>query len=382
VGEKPSFKAFGQIGHEADRTTMMRKRTREQLRRRSDEFCRAVSDLFDCDAVYSNKTTTVIRGRPRVPVDILLQIANSRLNPNGFRAQIEGSEERFILTIASLSVVTGFPRLNVALFAATVISVLFTTAYYSSEGALLGDWSLIWSGVPFTFWLIAILLFQEFGHYTFSRLRGVDVSLPYFIPAPFFLLGTLGAVIKSRSPFKNRRHLLDVAASGPIAGFVVAVLAIFIGLGKSEISVSNEVSGMFLGDSLLFTFLVNMVLGPIPAGHYVILHPIAFAGWVGLLLTMLNLLPAGSLDGGHIAYALLGKRQRIFGYVTVGIMFVLSFWSLNWLIWAGFILFFGPEHPPTLFDDIPLGRSRRLIGLICLIIFILCFIPVPISVVN
>jgi len=361
----------------------MRKRTREALRRRSDEFCRAVSDLFDCEAVYSNKSTTVIRGRPKVPVDILHQIANSRLNPNGFRARCEGAEDKYILTIGSSAATRSFPWVNVVLFVATVISVLFTAALNTSQGEVLNDWSLIWSGVPFTFWLMAILLFHEFGHYTFSRLRGVDVSLPYFIPAPlFFILGTLGAVIKSRSPIKNRRDLLDVAAAGPIAGFIVAVPAIIIGLANSEIVESAGVSGYNLGNSLLFGIVSNMMIGPVPEGFTVTLHPIAAAGWFGLLVTMFNLLPVGSLDGGHIAYALFGKKQRYVGYATLGLLAVLSIWWLGWLIWVGLILAIGPEHPPTLFDELKVGKWRLLIGYICFIIFLLCFIPVPISIIN
>jgi len=361
----------------------MRKRTREQLRRRSDEFCRAVSDLFDCDAGYSNKTTTVFRGRPKVPVDILLQIANSRLNPSGFRARCEGAGDKYVLTIDSSTARRRFPWVNLILFIATVASVLVTAAIHASQGEVLNDWSLIWSGAPFTFWLMAILLFHEFGHYTFSRLRGVNVSLPYFIPAPlFFFLGTLGAVIRSRSPIKNRRDLLDVAAAGPIAGFIVAIPAIMIGLANSEIVQLEGLTGYGFGRSLVYSVLANMMIGPVPEGHTILLHPIALAGIFGLLVTMLNLLPMGSLDGGHIAYALFGKYQRYIGYATVVVLTFLSFWWLGWLIWVGLLLVIGPEHPPTLFDEIKVGKWRRLIGYICIIIFILCFVPVPITQIN
>jgi Zn-dependent protease len=361
----------------------MRKRTRDELRLRGDEFCRLVNDVFECDAIYSNKSTTVIRGRPRVPVDILQNIANSRLNPEGYRAQCEGTEGRYILSITSGELRKRFPWIHVILFAATVLSVLFTAALNASNWELLSDWSLIWSGVPFTFWLMAILVFHEFGHYTFSRLRGVDVSLPYFIPAPlFFVLGTLGAVIKSRSPMKNRRHLLDVAAAGPIAGFIVALPAIIIGLAKSEIVETVGTSGLNLGNSLIFGVISNMMVGPIPEGHSLLLHPIAAAGWFGLLVTMFNLLPISSLDGGHIAYALFGRRQRYIGYATIALLVVLSFWWKGWLIWVGIILFIGPEHPPTLFDEVKVGKWRRFTGYICFVIFVLCFIPVPISVIG
>ncbi len=356
----------------------MRRKLKEELRLRSDHLCGLVADLFLCEAVYSNRQTTVIRGAPRVPPDMLEEFANARLNPEGYRATFEGVEGRYTLTIKSGRTVATFPWLNIGLFVLTVISVLFTAALNSSGEALFDDWSLIWSGLPFTFWLLLILLLHELGHYTFSRLRGVDVSLPYFIPAPFFfILGTLGAVIKSRSPIRNRKDLMDVAAAGPIAGFIVAIPAIIIGLARSEIVPSAGLGGFFLGDSLLFRILSQVMIGPLPDGMDVALDPIAFAGWVGLLVTMLNLLPVGSLDGGHIAYAVLGKGQRFLGFATVVVLFSLSFWWPGWLIWGAIALLMGPVHPPTLFDEIPVGPGRRLIAVICLIIFILCFIPIP-----
>ena len=337
-----------------------------------------MADVFECDALYSTRAMTVIRGRPLVTVEVLEEIANARLNPEGFRVRCEGVEDRYTLSFFSAKTAARFPWLNLALFIATVASVVFTAALNTAGEALLADWSLLWRGVPFAFWLLTILLLHELGHYTFSRLRGVDVSLPYFIPAPFFfILGTLGAVIKSRSPIKNRKDLLDVAAAGPIAGFLVAVPAIIIGLARSEMVPTAGITGYYLGDSLLFSLLSRLVNGPIPEGMDIVLHPIAFAGWVGLLVTMLNLLPVGSLDGGHIAYALFGRRQRMLGYTTIAVLLALSFSWPGWLIWGAITLIMGPAHPPTLFDEVPVGKWRRAIGYLCFAIFILCFIPVP-----
>jgi len=360
----------------------MRRKLKEELRARGAHFCHQVADLFECEALYSNRRITVIRGRPKVSPEVLEEIANARLNPDGFQVTCEGTGDKYTLSISSRQVARGFPWINVVLFVATIVSVLLTAALNSSGEELFRDWSLIRKGIPFTFWLIAILLLHELGHYTFSRLRGVDVSLPYFIPAPFFfILGTLGAVIKSRSPIRNRRDLLDVAAAGPIAGFVVAVGAILIGLAKSEVVPAASISGYYLGDSLLFGLLSRLVIGPVPPGMDVVLHPIAFAGWVGLLVTMLNLLPVGSLDGGHIAYAMIGRQQKLIGYATVAFLFALSLWWPGWLVWGAITIFMGPAHPPTLFDEIPIGRKRRIIGFVCLIIFLLCFIPVPFTVI-
>jgi len=361
---------------------MMRKKLKEELRTRGEHFCRTVADLFECEAIYSNRQTTVIRGRPKVSPETLVQVVNDRLAPDGYQAICEGVGDRYTLSVSRREVSRRFPWLNLVLFFATIVSVLFTAALNATGDELFHDWSLLREGIPFTFWLISILLLHELGHYVFSRLRGVDVSLPYFIPAPlFFILGTLGAVIKSRSPIKTRRDLLDVAAAGPIAGFVVTIPAIIIGLAKSEVVPTTGLSGYYLGDSLLFGLLSRLVIGPVAEGMDVVLHPIAFAGWVGLLVTMLNLLPVGSLDGGHIAYAMIGRRQKVFGYVTVAALFALSFWWPGWLIWGGIALVMGPVHPPTLFDEVPLGKKRRMIGFVCLIIFLLCFIPVPFGVI-
>jgi membrane-associated protease RseP (regulator of RpoE activity) len=230
--------------------------------------------------------------------------------------------------------------------------------------------------VEFTLALMAILLFHEFGHYLAGKRRGVLMSLPYFIPAPN-IVGTFGAIIKSRSPFTNRRDLIEVGATGPIAGFVISIIALSIGLYHSEIVQANIEGGMILGDSLLLKFLAWLIIGPIPEGYDFYLAPAAFAGWVGLLVTMINLLPLGQLDGGHIIYGLIGRKQHLVSKFFIVVMMLLGFWWQGWWFFGLLVFLFGIYHPPTLDDNRPISTGARIMGLMAILIFVICFIPVP-----
>jgi membrane-associated protease RseP (regulator of RpoE activity) len=236
----------------------------------------------------------------------------------------------------------------------------------------------IWIGLPFSVTLLLILGAHEFGHYFVSRRHRVEVTLPYFIPAPSFI-GTFGAFIKMKSPIMDRRILLDVGVAGPLAGMVVAVPVILAGLVLSEVgTVAGEGTGLVLGTSLLFSFLNWVVHGPLPDEINLLLHPVAFSGWIGLLVTSLNLLPVGQLDGGHVAYAVLGPKQRILARIIVGVLILLGIfgWS-GWLVWVVLLFFLGVDHPPVVYEWVPLDRTRRVIGWSALALFIVTFTPVP-----
>ena len=280
------------------------------------------------------------------------------------------------------------PWVNVFLFMLTFASTLAVGAL--QQGAdIISEPRRIVEGLPFSLTLLGILLVHEFGHYSMSRRHGVAASLPYFIPFPS-LFGTLGAVIVMRSPITTKNALVDIGASGPLAGFVVSVAAAVIGLGLSEVkdvAPSGEI--IVLGDSMLFQFLSWVVVGPIPSVYGLYLHPVAFAGWIGLFVTSINLFPVGQLDGGHITYALMGKWHRwlswimIGGFLTVGVLPSILAGHLefnNWLVWGVLLLILGPKHPPILFPDVPLDRTRKAVGIIALLIFILTFTPVPVDI--
>ncbi|HEX8948700.1 MAG TPA: site-2 protease family protein [Dissulfurispiraceae bacterium] len=275
------------------------------------------------------------------------------------------------------------PYLHILLFAATFLSTLAAGALQQGIDVFKSPAGLI-EGLPFAGTLMTILLCHELSHYIASKKHHTKATLPYFIPAPS-LIGTFGAFIKMKSPIITRRALVDIGASGPIAGFIVSVAASIIGLSMSRIiPMPNAGETLSLGDSLLFSFLSRTVLGVTPAHYDVLLHPVAFAGWIGLFVTSLNLIPIGQLDGGHIAYAILGERHRYLSMTLVSVLAVLGISSFmgdsgweGWLVWAVLMLILGIKHPPVLTWEMPLDPKRRFIGVLSLVIFIITFIPAP-----
>jgi membrane-associated protease RseP (regulator of RpoE activity) len=273
-----------------------------------------------------------------------------------------------------------FPFLNVLAFAATLVTT--TIAGVSNAGVDWVDWRTSWrSGLPFSLTLMSILLAHEMGHYVLARRHRVRVTLPFFLPGPPWLTGTFGAFIRMKSLPQNRRVLFDVGAAGPWAGFLVAVPAVLYGLHLSELRpIPPSLSGLQFGDSLLFKLLSRVVVGPIPYGFDIILHPIALAGWFGFLVTVLNLLPVGQLDGGHVVYAMFGRRHR---WIARGfLLFTVAVGFLGWygwFFWATLMVLVGLDHPPTIDSVTDLDPSRRLAGWLTLLLFVGTFIPVPIS---
>jgi membrane-associated protease RseP (regulator of RpoE activity) len=296
-------------------------------------------------------------------------------------------------------------RTHVMLFLLTLFSMMVAGAMQQGVNPLLGLDQLVHliEGWPFAATLLAILTVHEFGHYFAARHWGVKASLPFFIPLPYLsFLGTLGAVIRIRSPIPHKRALLDIGASGPIAGFVVAVVACIAGLPMSRI-VDNEYLGQLprqlepdtiqLGAPLLFGFLSNWLLPAVTDQQLILLSPVAFAGWVGLFITAFNLFPVGQLDGGHIAYALTGAAHRLVGRITFALLLGLGIYGLvslltdlpegwptgwpGWLVLALLLTVFGRNHPPPHNLGIELDSRRRLLGIFCFLIFLLCFTPVP-----
>jgi membrane-associated protease RseP (regulator of RpoE activity) len=277
-----------------------------------------------------------------------------------------------------------FPNISkthLVLFFLTIISTLIAGSIMQGGNPLSNPVDIIW-GIPFSMTLMLILGCHEFGHYYYAVKHKVDATLPYFLPAPpyLFIIGTFGAFIKIKSPIYKKDALLQIGAAGPIAGFVIAVPALIIGLLLSDvIAINDQYKGIILGDSLLMKIFTNIIFPDLSDGYDILLHPIAFAGWIGLLVTMLNLLPIGQLDGGHIAYAMLGNKQGLVGWIALGALFPLSFLSLNWLVWGLliFLLMRSAKHPPIQDILTPLSKKNKYIGYLCLLIFILCFIPTP-----
>ncbi|MBA2485159.1 MAG: site-2 protease family protein [Nitrospira sp.] len=267
------------------------------------------------------------------------------------------------------------------LFLATIGTVLWAGAYQANTNPLVGPWNFLmadptalWKGIPFAATLLGILVTHELGHYVLSRIHGVPASLPLFIPGLPHFVGTFGAIIRMRAPMTDRRALFDIGVAGPIAGFVVAVIALVVGLRLSTVVPIQSGYGLHLGEPLLLQFLSWLVIGPLSATADVVLHPIGFAAWFGLFITSLNLLPIGQLDGGHVAYALWGPRQRSVAVALVPILMLFGWlgWK-GWFLWVGLAGMMGLAHPPVLNPDRELGRTRVLVGWIALAIFALTF---------
>lgn len=272
------------------------------------------------------------------------------------------------------------PAVNLFLFLATVGTTLLAGSFLEGGNPFVRIEDLA-MGLPFSFTLLAIIGCHEFGHYFMCKKHGVAATLPYFIPAPPpFIIGTFGALIKIRTPIKNNRALFDIGAGGPIVGFIVAIPAIFIGLDMSEIREIDIEGSLSLGDPIIMKIISWIVFGDIPEGFDVYINPIAFAGWVGLIVTAFNLLPIGQLDGGHIAYALIGKRQAWLGYIVFFSLFPLTLFWTGWVLFIFIILFLiRVRHPTGITNLEPLDVRRKILGIVCLAMFVVCFIPIPIK---
>ena len=325
-----------------------------------------------------------LRTEPARALDVLL----TRFAPFGYtpflRAERDGG---VVLQAWPLGEVVerSRPVLNLVLFVLTALSTLAAGALLTGISDLTSATSWLSQGGPFALTLLSILGVHEFGHYFTARYYKATVSLPYFIPAPppLFLFGTLGAIIRMRSPARDRNSLFDIAAAGPLAGLMIAVPAIMLGLSWSVVAKIPPGEFMRFGDPLLLRWLVYLKFGTIPEGMDVFLHPVALAGWVGFFVTALNLFPVGQLDGGRIAYALFGRWHRTVGIITfVGLLALGAITSsVNWFVWAGLLfLLIGFHHSPPLDDLTPLSPARRLIGVACLILLVLLIPPVPIEI--
>lgn len=239
----------------------------------------------------------------------------------------------------------------------------------------------LWFSLP----VLAILGTHEAGHYVACRRYDVDASLPFFLPAPLPLTGTFGAFIRIRGIIPDTRALFDIGASGPFAGFVVAVPLLVAGLWLSRAVPAPDAAldMLELGEPLLFQLVAQAIWGTLPDGQVLHLHPIALAAWFGLLATALNLFPLAQLDGGHVAYAVFGPRAR---WITIGttiVVVALTLVSVSWIAWALLVVLGlvvgGVTHPPTANDALPLGRGRMVLALAAVVMFVLCFTPAPVE---
>ncbi len=255
-----------------------------------------------------------------------------------------------------------YHTIHIVLFILTVISTWMT------------------GGLSYAISIILILLGHELGHYFMSRKHGMRATLPFFLPFPLSPFGTLGAVIRMEGLLASRKAIFDTGVAGPLTSLILSIPAIAIGLKCSTLIPTSQIKegALHLADPFLFSFIQRLVLGEVPENVDVMLHPIGYAGWVGLFVTALNLFPVGQLDGGHIAYALFGRRSRLIFLIAIAAMgFITIFYNPGWILLLILMILFGFRHPMPLDDQTPLDGKRKAIGGIMFLVFLLSFTPSP-----
>jgi len=372
----------------------------------AERLLRQLSDLMRVEehiVIRPPDLAIAFRGQVYGDTEAAFEHMTRRLATYGYTASLRdqpgGGHEVIVIKDVSKRK-PGRVWLNVILFVATLFSVLYTGAASTPQYAELVDGPqsrealilllthLHW-GIPFAGTLLSILLAHELSHYFVARRYDSPVSLPYFIPMPLSLMGTMGAVIVQRAPMRSRKALFDIGIAGPLGGLIVAIPLLILGLALSNVEPPPPDVDVVLqeGNSLLYLAIKYLMFGKIlPSnGEDVWLHPVAFAAWAGLLVTMINLIPVGQLDGGHVSYALLGRRAQRLGYIVIGMMAAWGGWLLAggneagmfWLTWAFLNLLINPRHPPPLNDTTRLDGRRVALGLLMLVIFVLTFMPAP-----
>jgi len=349
---------------------------------------RTVDDIYEIIGKYTiiydiEDENGQIHALVAVPENQMLEGLMRELSRKGYIMKVDRDPQSglYMLSIMKLpEEKEKFPWVNLILFILTIFTTMMAGAFQQGVNPFQG--LNILKGIPFSFSIMSILLAHEMGHYLMSKKHGVRATLPYFIPFPHPLIGTMGALIKIKSPIPDRKALLEIGAAGPWAGMVVAIPITIVGLMLSEVVPVQGQEGLYLGNSLLFALLSKIIAGPIPPGHDLYLHPMAFAGWLGFFVTSLNLIPMGQLDGGHVIYSLLGKKyHRIIARITwVSLVIAGIIWWKGWLTWAIIGLILGLDHPEPLNDHIPLTRNEKIFAIASIILFIITFIPNPIVV--
>lgn len=346
----------------------------EESYTRVDDILNYLKTKMSIDEVTGSLQITDVVGKLNLPVTRTIKEIKEFFATTDYTPLFNIEKEKHIVKFGIFRKATLKQKywLNLLLFIATILTTVF--AGYLNSGSVTG-------GILFSLSIMAILTCHELAHYFVSRRAGMVTSLPYFIPIPFHFVGTFGAVIRMKSLVPSRSTLLRVGMAGPLAGFLVALPVTIIGIALSTIQPAPD-QGLYLrlGDSLLFSFFINILHTTIPSGSDLFLHPMAFAGWLGFLVTSMNLIPIGQLDGGHVVFSLLLKRRRIF-YIPIGVCLVgLGLLWPGWFIW-GILAFLLARRDPVIQDAItPLTTREKLYSLLPLTVLILTFIPQPFSI--
>lgn len=337
-------------------------------------------EYFDIILYRADGDNVIFRANPLLRKKGWRRELNKRLKSINARIKITRDNDAYNITVYSTPFRIGKPPLvNILLFTLTLITVLIISSFREAGPDVFTNPELLIVGLPFTVTLMFILLVHEMGHFWAGYRRGVLMSYPFFIPAPTFI-GTFGAIIKGRSPIRTKNDLIFIGAAGPLAGAIPSIIAVIVGQINSQAAPlpTDDLAYLSFGDSI-FTYIVHSIFySNLSEGMGILLSPIALAGQVGLLITMINLLPLGQLDGGHIFYGIFGKKQRTLAIIFMLFLLVIGYYWKGWWLWLFLAFIMKPFHPPVIEDSIPPDKLHKIIGWIAIILFILTFVPRPI----
>nr|MBC7244797.1 site-2 protease family protein [Chloroflexota bacterium] len=352
----------------------------------AQQLAMEIHSVFAVEALTTELDGRTIRLQGQLLTDSETAYAHiaERFKIYGYTPLLRKQKDRFVVSAVPI-VFSAKPTWDygaIVLFGLTVLSVLYAGALMQAPDF---TWPLLHplAGLPFAFGLLTVLVAHELGHYLTARRLGVATSLPYFIPMPLHFFGTMGAIIRTRAPMRNRRQVLALGAAGPLAGLIVAIPILVFGLMQSQVLPIPKRPGIIIeGNFLLYALLKFLVFGRfLPShGYDVFLHPTAFGAWAALLVTGLNLIPAGQLDGGHVSYALLGNKARWLSRLAVIAALVLGMLWSGWLLFALLLLVLGQRHAEPLDDVTSLTTKEKLFAIFMLLVFIMLFTPVPLTV--
>lgn len=355
----------------------------EPISMNNQEFAEKINPFFAIYDIQHVDGYIYFFGVPKEDINIIFQKLWPFFSEKGLQFTMKYDLGEYILIASPVSSAKERRWINVVLAIATIFTTMIMGSFLFG-GNHVTSMADVLKGLPFTIAIMTVLGAHEAGHYIVAKKHGMHTSLPYFIPFPN-IIGTMGAMIKHKGSIPNRQALFDVGISGPLVGLIVSVIVTIIGLLQPPIAQTPQGIQIELGTPLLFE-LINRIIS---AEDRMMIHPITFAGWVGMFVTALNLIPAGQLDGGHVLRAMIGEKakqvSKISPYVLISlglyVKYILNRDGFIWILWGVFLLFFAAAgHPKPLNDDIPLGKGRMALGIITFIMGLLCFMLVPFQV--
>ncbi|VVB92600.1 Zinc metalloprotease [uncultured archaeon] len=345
-----------------------------------EELAGKVNQFFSIYDIQHENGNIYFFGVPKEDPGLIYQKLWQTFSEKGYQFTFKYELGEHILIASPITPTNERRWINVVLAIATVITTMVVGSFLFAANPV-NNPSDVLKGIPFTVAIMTILGAHEAGHYITAKKHGMRASLPYFIPFPN-IIGTMGAVIKHRGPIPNRKALFDVGISGPLIGLFVSIAVTIIGLLQPPVTQNSDFFHIQLSSPILFEFITRFI----PLNTALISYPIAFAGWVGMFVTALNLIPAGQLDGGHVLRAMLGEKARyvstVMPFLLISLGFYLTYFQNRdgflWVLWGLFLSFFAAAgHPKPLDDEVPLGNGRIALGIFAFIMGLLCFTLVP-----